>query len=57
MCRHGNDACRGFWGHGRMQSRPYSPRSPVGAFPSLIDPQAAINRCLGEYNRKPKPFV
>jgi hypothetical protein len=19
MCRHGNDACRGFWGHGRMQ--------------------------------------
>jgi hypothetical protein len=26
-------------------------------FRSLVDPQAAINRCLSEYNRKPKPFV
>jgi hypothetical protein len=27
------------------------------AFPSLVDPQTAINRYLGEYNRKPKLFV
>jgi transposase len=26
-----------------------------GAFRSLVDPQAAINRYLGEHNRKPKP--
>jgi len=26
-------------------------------FCSLVDLQAAINRCLGEHNRKPKPFV
>jgi transposase len=28
-----------------------------GAFHSLVDLQAAINRYLGEHNRKPKPFV
>jgi transposase len=28
-----------------------------GVFRSLIDLQAAINRYLGEHNRKPKPFV
>src|SRR5229473_1783490 len=28
-----------------------------GAFHSLIDLQAAINRYLGEHNRKPKPFI
>ena len=28
-----------------------------GVFHSLIDLQAAINRYLGEHNRKPKPFV
>jgi choline dehydrogenase-like flavoprotein len=28
-----------------------------GAFRSLVDLQAAINRYLGEHNRKPKPFV
>ena len=28
-----------------------------GVFHSLADPQAAINRHLGELNRKPKPFV
>jgi hypothetical protein len=28
-----------------------------GAFPSPVDPQPAINRYFGEYNRKPKPFV
>jgi transposase len=28
-----------------------------GVFRSLVDLQAAINRSLGEHNRKPKPFV
>ena len=28
-----------------------------GVFRSLVDLQAAINRYLGEHNRKPKPFV
>jgi transposase len=28
-----------------------------GVFHSLVDLQAAINRYLGEHNRKPKPFV
>jgi hypothetical protein len=28
-----------------------------GAFYSLVDLQAAINRYLGEHNQKPKPFV
>jgi hypothetical protein len=28
-----------------------------GVFNSLVDLQAAINRCFGERNRKPKPFV
>jgi hypothetical protein len=28
-----------------------------GVFCSLVDLQAAINRYLGEHNRKPKPFV
>src|SRR5271154_2444558 len=28
-----------------------------GVFQSLVDLQAAINRYLGEHNRKPKPFV
>jgi transposase len=28
-----------------------------GAFHSLVDLQAAINRYLGEHNRKPRPFV
>ena len=28
-----------------------------GAFRSLVDLQAAINRYLGEHNCKPKPFV
>jgi transposase len=28
-----------------------------GVFHSLIDLQAAINRYLGEHNRKPKPFI
>jgi len=28
-----------------------------GAFHSLVDLQAAINRYLGEHNRKPKPFL
>jgi transposase len=28
-----------------------------GVFRSLVDLQAAINRHLGEPNRKPKPFV
>jgi hypothetical protein len=28
-----------------------------GAFHSMVDLQAAINRYLGEHNRKPKPFV
>jgi hypothetical protein len=28
-----------------------------GAFHSLVDLEAAINRYLGEHNRKPKPFV
>jgi hypothetical protein len=48
-----------------MRSRPSSPRSPRspggrlqrGAFHSLVDLQAAINRYLGEHNRKPKPLV
>jgi hypothetical protein len=45
-----------------MRSRPSSPRSPAGAYsaaPSIrwVDLQAAINRYLGEHNRKPKPFV
>jgi hypothetical protein len=45
-----------------MPSRPSLPRSPVAAcnaaaFHSLVDLQAAINRYLGEHNRKPKPFV
>jgi hypothetical protein len=26
-------------------------------FHSLVDPQPAINRYLGEHNRKPKPFA
>ncbi len=28
-----------------------------GVFRSLVDLQAAINRYLGEHNRKPKPFL
>jgi hypothetical protein len=28
-----------------------------GVFNSLVDLQAAINRCFGERNRKPKPFI
>jgi hypothetical protein len=28
-----------------------------GVFHSLVDLPAAINRYLGEHNRKPKPFV
>jgi hypothetical protein len=28
-----------------------------GVFRSLVDLQAAINRYLGEHNRKPRPFV
>ena len=28
-----------------------------GVSQSLVDLQAAINRYLGEHNRKPKPFV
>jgi transposase len=28
-----------------------------GVFHSLVDLQAAINRYLGEHNRKPKPFI
>jgi transposase len=28
-----------------------------GVFRSLVDLQAAINRYLGEHNRKPKPFI
>ncbi len=28
-----------------------------GVFHSLVDLQAAINRYLGEHNRKPRPFV
>src|SRR5215471_21587073 len=28
-----------------------------GVFRSLVDLQAAINRYLGEHNRRPKPFV
>lgn len=28
-----------------------------GVFRSLVDLQTAINRYLGEYNRKPRPFV
>ena len=34
-----------------------SQRLQRGAFHSLVDLQAAINRYLGEHNRKPKPFV
>ena len=28
-----------------------------GVFRSLVDLKAAINRYLGEHNRKPKPFI
>jgi hypothetical protein len=28
-----------------------------GVFHSLVDLQAAINRYLGEHNKRPKPFV
>jgi transposase len=34
-----------------------SRRLQRGVFHSLVDLQAAINRYLGEHNRKPKPFV
>jgi hypothetical protein len=45
-----------------MPSRPCSLRLPAGnlqrgVFRSLVDLQAAINRYLGDHNRKPKPFV
>ena len=44
-----------------MISLPFSPRSPAGVlrgvFRSRVDLQGAINRYLGEHNRKPKPFV
>jgi hypothetical protein len=45
-----------------MRSTPFSPaltcrRLQRGVFHSLVDLQAAINRYLGEDNRKPKPFV
>ena len=47
---------------GPMPSRSSSPtltrrRLQRGVFHSLVDLQAAINRYLGEHNRKPKPFV
>jgi hypothetical protein len=32
-------------------------RPKRGVFHSLVDLQAAINRYLGEHNRKPKPLV
>jgi hypothetical protein len=32
-------------------------RLQQGAFHSLVDLQAGINRYLGEHNRKPKSFV
>jgi hypothetical protein len=32
-------------------------RLQCDAFHSLVDLQAAINRYLGQHNRKPKPFV
>jgi hypothetical protein len=32
-------------------------RLQCGLFCSLVDLQAAINRYLGEHNRKPKPLV
>ena len=45
-----------------MRSKAFSPaltrrRLQRGVFRSLVDLQAAINRYLGEHNRKPKPFV
>lgn len=44
-----------------MPSRAFLPpshrRLQRGVFHSLVDLQAAINRYLGEHNRKPKPFI
>ena len=47
---------------GPMRSKAFSPPSPAddcsaASSDSLVDLQAAINRYLGEHNRKPKPFV
>jgi hypothetical protein len=45
-----------------MRSKAFLPpltrrRLPRGVFHSLVDLPAAINRYLGEHNRRPKPFV
>jgi hypothetical protein len=47
---------------GPMRWKPSLPRLPAGdcsaaSFARLVDLQAAINRYLGEHNRKPKPFI
>ena len=41
----------------RLFRHPTRRRLQRGVFRSLVDLQAAINRYLGEHNRKPKPFV
>jgi hypothetical protein len=47
-------------GHGRALSRPAGAQPRLqqrGAFHSLINLQAAINRYLDEHDGQPKPFV